>query len=96
VRKKEKKSLPEIKMNTVKILAVIGLIISIIWIIYDPGFEPLTVVIASLSTLVSSVFLDKHKNKELIQKQKVARSSLGMQAGKNINIENRVDKEDAE
>lgn len=73
-------------MIYVKILSVIALIASIAWFIYYPGFEPGLTIIVSLSALISEFLIEKRKEPRGQQKQSVSKSSVGIQAGGNVNI----------
>lgn len=78
-------------MVYVKVLAVIALIASIAWFINDPGFEPGLVIITSISTLIVQFVTEKKRKKKKSsnqQAQTVSQSSVGIQAGGNVNIGN--------
>jgi hypothetical protein len=70
-----------------KTLAVIALIVSIAWVIADPGFESALAVVVSISGLVT-LFLREKRNARLKQHQSVSKSSIGVQAGGNVTIGN--------
>lgn len=73
-------------MVYVKLLAAIALIGSIAWVIADPGFEPGLAVVGSLSALVSVFLVAKRNARRAQQHQSVSKSSIGVQAGGNVNI----------
>ncbi len=75
-------------MVYVKVLAVIALIGSINWVIADPGFEPCIAVVGSLSALVSAFLVDKRNARRAQQHQSISKSSIGVQAGGDVNIGN--------
>ena len=75
-------------MAYVKFLAAIALIGSIAWVIADPGFEPSLAVISSLSAMVSTFIIEKRNTRRAQQHQSVSKSSIGIQAGGNVNIGN--------
>lgn len=75
-------------MVYVKVLAAIALIGSIAWVIADPGFEPSLAVVGSLSALVSAFIVEKRNARRAQQHQSVSKSSIGVQAGGNVNIGN--------
>jgi hypothetical protein len=72
-------------MVFMKFLAAFALIGSITWVIASPGFEPALAVVGSLSTLVAMFVRDKRKAQRT-QQQSVSKSSVGVQAGGNVNI----------
>lgn len=76
-------------MPLVKILAVLTLIGSIAWLIAEPGYEPALVVIAGVSALISVFIVEKKRKKSGKQNQTVSDSSIGIQAGHDVNISNR-------
>jgi len=75
-------------MIYVKLLAVIALIGSIAWVIADPGFEPALVIVGSISALVSAFLVEKRKARRAQQHQSVSKSSVGVQAGGDVNVGN--------
>jgi membrane associated rhomboid family serine protease len=74
-------------MAYVKILAAIALIGAIAWVIADPGFESGLSVVGSISALVSA-FLVERRNARRTQHQSVSKSSIGVQAGRDVSIGN--------
>ena len=74
-------------MAYVKFLAAIAVIGSIAWVIKDPGFESALSVIGAISALVSAVLIER-RNKRRTQRQSVSGSSIGVQAGGDVNIGN--------
>lgn len=75
-------------MVYVKLLTTIALIGSIAWAIADPGFEPALAVVGSLSALVSAFLVEKRDARRARQHQAVSKSSIGVQAGGDVNIGN--------
>lgn len=73
-------------MIYIKILSVIALMGSIAWLIVSPGFEPALAVIGSLSALISVFFIQERKSRHVQQQQSVSKSSVGIQAGGDVNI----------
>ena len=73
-------------MLIIKILSIAAFIGSILWFLAIPGFEPAIVVIGSLSTLISVFIIQERKARSTKQKQSVSNSSVGIQAGGDINI----------
>lgn len=75
-------------MVYVKVLAAVALMGSIAWVIADPGFESSLAVVGSLSALVSAFLVEKRNARGAQQHQSVSNSSIGVQAGGNVNIGN--------
>ena len=73
-------------MVYLKFLAVAALIGAIAWTIYEPGFEPALAIVGALSTLLSLLIVERRKNKNAAQNQSISTSSVGIQAGGDINI----------
>ncbi|MDO8587088.1 MAG: hypothetical protein Q7T82_08625 [Armatimonadota bacterium] len=73
-------------MVYVKFLAAIGLIGSIGWAIAAPGFESALAVIGSITALISACLAGKRKAQRAQQHQSVSESSIGVQAGGDVNI----------
>jgi len=75
-------------MVYVKFLAAVALLGSIAWTIADPGFESGLTVVGSLSALVSAFLVEKRNARLARQQQTVSKSSIGVQAGGDVNIGN--------
>jgi hypothetical protein len=75
-------------MAYVKFLAAIALIGSVAWVIADPGFESALAVVASISALISAFLVEKRYARRAQQHQSVSESSIGVQAGGDVNIGN--------
>jgi hypothetical protein len=73
-------------MAYIKFLAAVALIGSVAWVIADPGFEPALAVVGSISALVSVFLVQKRLSKRAPQHQSVSQSSIGVQAGGDVNI----------
>jgi len=73
-------------MRYIKFLSVIALIGSIAWLFASPGFEPTLAVIGSLSALISAFVVQERKSRHAHQQQSVSKSSVGIQAGGDVNI----------
>lgn len=68
----------------------IALIGAILWFLNDRGWEPLVTFLTLSATLIGLLFSrNKKKDKPVIMKQKVKNNSTGIQAGGDININNK-------
>ncbi len=80
-------------MIYMKILSIIALVVSIIWFIKEPDYRSGLVAIGSISALISAFLIERKKERNAHQHQSVSGSSIGVQAGGDVNIgTNRVDK----
>lgn len=70
----------------IKLLAIVALIVSIAWLVSDPGFEPAVALVGSMSTLVSTFVVEKRSKRYARQHQSVSNSSMGIQAGGDVSI----------
>jgi hypothetical protein len=70
----------------IKFLAVVALIGSITWLVSAPGFEPALALVGSMSALVSAFVVEKRSQRHARQQQSVSNSSMGIQAGGDVNI----------
>jgi hypothetical protein len=61
------------------------LLLSLAWLVYKPGFDSGVAVTAALAALFSSFFL-KRERQEGKQAQQVSESSVGIQAGRDVNV----------
>lgn len=70
----------------IRVLSFLALLVSIGWLYFEPGFEPVLTTIVSLSALISTfIFGNKVKAKES-QKQTIKKNSSGIQVGGNVSI----------
>ena len=78
-------------VNSILILInSIALIGAILWFLNDRGWEPLVTSLTLSATLMGLLFpRNKKKDKPVIMKQKVKNNSTGIQAGGDININNK-------
>lgn len=68
----------------------IALIGAILWFLNDRGWEPLVTSLTLSATLIGLLFSrNKKKDKPVIMKQKVKNNFTGIQAGGDININNK-------
>jgi hypothetical protein len=74
-------------MIYVKSFAIIALVISSIWCIKEPKFDSFLALATSISGVVTSFLVDKRNTRKRQQSQSVSSSSIGVQAGRDINIE---------
>jgi hypothetical protein len=73
-------------MRIAAILASLtALVLSILWVVYKPGFDSAAAVAAALAASFSAFFLKRNRGK-LGQTQKVSSSSIGIQAGRDANV----------
>jgi hypothetical protein len=70
----------------IKFLAIIAFIASIAWLISAPGFEPALALVGSISALVSAFVVEKRSKPLARQNQSVSKSSMGIQAGRDVSI----------
>lgn len=73
-------------MTALKILSAAGLVAAIMWLVYEPSFEPVVAVLGALTALISLFVVDRRKKELSSQKQSVSGSSTGIQAGGNVHI----------
>ena len=72
-------------MLYIKLLSVVALIGSIGWVIASPGYEPALAVVGSISALISTFVVEKRNKRRAQQNQFVSKSSIGIQAGGDVN-----------
>lgn len=78
-------------VNSILILInSIALIGTILWFFNDRGWEPLVTSLTLSATLIGLLFArNKEKDTSVIMKQNVKNNSTGIQAGGDININNK-------
>jgi hypothetical protein len=70
------------------IALLLALLLSIVWVVFKPGFDSSIAVITSLAALISSFLIKKERNKRPTQSQKISDDSIGVQAGRDANVSN--------
>jgi hypothetical protein len=65
----------------------LALLLSLAWLVYNPGFDSGVAVAAALAALISSFFL-KRERQTGSQVQDVSGSSVGIQAGRDAKVRN--------
>lgn len=82
-------------MKYVKALSAVALLISICWLFASPGFESILAAIVSMSALISAFAFRNSSSATISQKQQVSNTSFGIQAGGDVDIGSRRQKNDA-
>ena len=70
----------------IRILSLLALLVSIGWLYFEPGFEPVLTTIVSLSALISTFIFGNEPKAENSQTQTVKKNSSGIQVGGNFSI----------
>ena len=73
---------------TLRIISLIALLLSITWVVFSPAFDSAVAAVGSLATLISSFFIKKGHVGKSNQSQKVSDTSIGIQAGRDANVNN--------
>jgi hypothetical protein len=63
----------------------IAFLLALAWLVHSPGYDSAVAVAAAAAALLSSFFL-KREQKSDGQTQKVSESSVGIQAGRDVNV----------
>lgn len=75
-------------MGALKTLAVVSLLGAIAWFVWDPGFEPALAIVAAIVAFISAKVVETRRATRQ-QSQSVSNSSVGIQAGRDVQIGNR-------
>jgi multisubunit Na+/H+ antiporter MnhB subunit len=70
----------------IRILSVVALMISMGWLYFEPGFEPVLTTVVSLSALISTFIFGNKPEAATGQNQTIHENSAGIQAGGNVSI----------
>ncbi len=73
-------------MPIIKFLSVVALLGSIAWMVAAPDYEPALAIVASLSTLIANLIIEKRKDATVNQRQKVTGNGVGIQAGGDVTV----------
>lgn len=78
-------------MGALKVLAIVALLGAVAWFVWDPGFEPALAIVAAIVAFVSARVTEVRRATRQ-QSQSVSRSSIGIQAGRDVQIGDRSSK----
>jgi hypothetical protein len=73
-------------MVYLKIVAGISLIISVAWLVAKPGYDSGMAVAGALSALIAAFIAGRKRRGDPRQQQDISRSSVGIQAGGDVNV----------
>jgi hypothetical protein len=71
----------------INIVSLVALILSVVWLIYKPGFDSGVSTATALAALLASFLLMKDETSGG-QSQRVSGKSIGIQAGRDANVNN--------
>ena len=73
---------------TLKITALIALLVSVAWLFFRPGFDSLAAVAAALVAFIAALLMKKESTATRTQSQVVTDGAVGIQAGRDANVTN--------
>jgi hypothetical protein len=73
---------------TLKITALVALLVSVAWLYSRPGFDSLAAVAAALVAFIAALLMKKEQTAGHSQKQVVTDGAVGIQAGRDANVTN--------
>jgi hypothetical protein len=82
-------------LKLLRVLAAISLLLAVGWVITKPGFDSAGAVAGALTLLISTHVAIPRENRASGQQQVIAQSSVGIQAGGDVNIGNASGDKDA-
>lgn len=75
-------------MGVLKVFAIVALLGAIAWFVWDPGFEPALAIVAAIVAFFSTKAREARRIKRQ-QSQSVTNSSVGIQAGRDVQVGDR-------
>ena len=75
-------------MIIAKIFTIVVSVVTLFWLITVPGFESLVAFLSAIAAIIAAFLATKHKRVK-DQHQSLSRSSIGIQAGRDINIKSK-------
>lgn len=75
-------------MLIIKILSGLIFIVSVLWFIVQPDYEPLIALGTSLLAFITAWFGDKKMKRQANQNQTIAENGIGIQAGGDVSTGN--------
>ena len=73
-------------MLILKSLSALALLGSIAWLLAQPDYEPAIAVVTSLAALIGTFVVDRRKQNQTTQDQRVGKKGFGIQAGGDVKI----------
>lgn len=73
---------------TLKITALLALLVSVAWLFFRPGFDSLVAVAAALVAFIAALLMKKEPYAKHSQSQVVTEGAMGVQAGRDANVTN--------
>lgn len=73
---------------TLKITAIVALLVSVAWLFARPGFDSLAAVTAALVAFIAALLMKKESTAGESQNQVVTNGAIGIQAGRDANVTN--------
>lgn len=73
-------------MLIIKLLAGFAFVGSVLWFVAQPNYETAIAVVTSLSALIGSIVVERHRKSHAAQRQAVGERGVGVQAGGDVNI----------
>ena len=73
-------------MIYIKILAGISVAVSAAWLISKPDYDSGLALVGGVSALITAFVVDRKRMSRVRQQQQVANSSMGIQAGGDVNV----------
>ncbi len=71
---------------TLKVTALVALLLSLAWLLFRPGFDSLVAVAAALVAFIAALLMKKESTPGHAQKQVVTDGAIGIQAGRDANV----------
>ena len=68
---------------------IMALLLSLLWLLFEPGFEPLLSFILCIGGLITLLLTKSKKNSSVVMKQKAGDNSKQYQSNRDININER-------
>jgi hypothetical protein len=73
---------------TLKITALVALLVSVAWLYFRPGFDSLAAFTAALVAFIAALLMKKESAGDHAQSQVVTDGAIGIQAGRDANVTN--------
>jgi hypothetical protein len=73
---------------TLKLTALLALLVSVAWLFFRPGFDSLVAVAAALVAFIAALLMKKESAASHSQNQTVTEGAIGVQAGRDATLTN--------
>jgi hypothetical protein len=70
----------------IRILLLMAILVSFVWFVVQPGYEPVIAIISSLLAFIGDLLHQNKLKQQASQSQTVSNKGIGIQAGRDVSV----------